>query len=318
MKDSPTLGELACPILHHHDHWDDSDPSGLVKDDIPLISRIINLADTCEILLSNKTFILDQRSQILDVLISKSGTVFDPTLVKALLEVGKQESFWLDLTNPYYYETFFQNLNQFGKVRVSVDDILEFAQIFATIIDRTSTFTANHSRSVAEVSAVLAQAKKYSATEIKMMRIAGLLHDLGKLAVPNAILEKPGKLSAYEYSVIKQHPYYTYHILSQIEGFEIIAEWAAYHHETLDGQGYPFRVEPDQIRLGSRIVAVADIFVALSEHRPYRPPLNRQQVQKIMYDMADHHKLDKELVDDLWQCTELLNSPKLHQLLSFN
>ncbi|MBP2650929.1 MAG: 33-cGAMP-specific phosphodieSPTERase 1 [Firmicutes bacterium] len=306
LKNSSKLHDLAIPIRHHHDFWDGSTPSGLSSYKIPLISRIINLADAFEVLLKDNIYILDQCPQVLSTLTKLSGIKFDPELVEALHEIARQEGFWLDLTNSYYYEFFFESIKNYGKTRLSIDDVLDIADIFSTIIDRTSQFTATHSRSVSTVSALLAETNNYSTSEVNLIRIAGLLHDLGKLAVPNAILEKPGKLTAYEYSLIKQHPYYTHRILNQIEGFDIIAEWAAYHHETPDGQGYPFRLNHNNLRLGSRIVAVADVFVALTEHRPYRQGLSFRQVQKIMGDMVNNNKLDGELVNQLWLNKNLL------------
>jgi HD-GYP domain-containing protein (c-di-GMP phosphodiesterase class II) len=150
------------------------------------------------------------------------------------------------------------------------------------------------------VSAFLAKAKGYSLEEVKLMKIAGLFHDLGKLSIPNDVLEKSGKLTEREFSIIKQHPYYTYRILEQIDGFSTVAEWAAFHHETLDGSGYPFRVPGDSLRLGSRMVSVADVFVALSENRPYRGPLTVQDIEKIMRGMVDNRKIDGCVVADLF------------------
>ncbi len=300
LKNSQQLGILAIPIRHHHDCWDGSSPSGLAGEDIPLLSRIINLADRLEIMLRNDVYIFEQRPEILSVIRKLSGSYFDPTLVKALHGFAKQESFWLDLTNPQHYQDFFRNLDAYGRMRFDIEDVLNIAEIFATIIDRTSRFTAVHSRSVSNVAAFLAKAIGYSQEEVKAMRIAGLLHDLGKLAIPNAVLEKPGKLTELEFGIIKQHTYYTYRILEQIDNFELIAEWAAYHHETLDGAGYPFRINESTFRLGSRIVAVADVFAALTENRPYRSMLSCFDVEKIMRDMVNNRKLDGKLVGELF------------------
>jgi len=266
------------------------------------------LADTLEVLLKDNTYILDQRDSVMATVVSGSGTKFDPDLVRSLEELSKQECFWLDLTNPHYYSTFFQSTYSFGQVYLNIDDVLDVADIFATIIDRTSRYTARHSRSVAEVAAFLAKVKGYSDAEVKLMRIAGLLHDLGKLTVPNAILEKPGRLTEREFSIMKQHVYYSYRILNQIDGFNIIAEWAAFHHETLNGTGYPFRIDKSSLRLGSRIVAVADVFAALVEDRPYRPALSVEEVEGIMSRMVAEEKLDGNLVHDLFAHGELLYS----------
>lgn len=300
LKNSSKLSMLAEPIRHHHDFWDGSSPSGLVADQIPLISRIINVADRIEILIRDKEYILGQRAGILNAIRNLSGIYFDPDLVKALNDFSKKESFWLELADPNYAQHFFNDINRYGHMRFNIDDILEIAEIFANIIDHTSSFTGTHSRNVAMVSSFLSKVRGYSEEESKAMRIAGLLHDLGKLAVPNEILEKPGQLTSQEFSLIKQHTYYTYRILEQIDGFGTIAEWAAYHHETLDGSGYPFRIKESQLKNGSRIVAVADVFAALTENRPYRQILPPSKVKSIMCSMVDNKKIDGNLVQDLF------------------
>ncbi len=299
LADNPLFKAMAKPIRHHHDRWDGSSPSGLAGKDIPIAGRIINLADTIEVLIDDGRYILDQREDILAALARMSGSQFDPELVNAFGEIACKDSFWFDLATPHYYDHFFRDLQSHGQVRLNIDGLLSAAEIFATIVDRTSRFTATHSRTVASVASHLASAKGYSDTETKIMRVAGLLHDLGKLAVPNSILEKPGKLTPSEFMIIKQHVYYTHRILTQIDGFEVIAEWAAFHHETLDGTGYPFRIPPANLRLGSRIVAVADVYAALREDRPYRPTMPSREVEKIMLDMVAANRLDADIVNTL-------------------
>ena len=303
LKDSTQLGALADIIRHHHDRWDGNhadQPDRLSGGEIPLASRIINLADRLEILLRDNVDVFEQRPYILSALREMSGTYFDPELVKCLHGFARQESFWLDLTNANYYQNFFRGSNEFGHMRFSVDDVRDIAEIFATIIDSTSRFTGIHSRAVAMVSAFLAEVIGFSVDEVKLVRIAGLFHDLGKLAVPNEILEKPGRLTTQELAFIKQHPYYTYRILEQIDGFELICEWASFHHETLDGAGYPFRHKLSSLKLGSRIVSVADVFVALTENRPYRSALPMNQVEQIMRDMVNNRKLDGNIAAALF------------------
>lgn len=300
LKDSPQLGVLAEIILHHHDCWDGSSPSGLAGAEIPIASRIIHIADRMEVMLRDESYIFEQEEEVLAAMRAGSGILFDPDLVRAIHEITRRESFWLDLINQHYYENFFREVNANWSMRFNTDDIIHIAEVFATIIDRTSRFTAVHSRGVAAVSAFLARMKGYSSEEIKLMRIAGLFHDLGKLAVPNHILEKPGKLTEREFAIIKQHTYYTYRILNQIDGFGMIAEWAAFHHETLDGAGYPFKVQEKGLRLGSRIVATADVFTALTEERPYRKSMSYHEVHKIMSGMVNNRKLDRNIVADLF------------------
>ncbi len=304
LKDSPVLGMLAVPIRHHHDFYDGSSPSGLSGSQIPLISRIINVADRLDVLINDEKYILGQKNDVLSRLVSLSGIYFDPKVIVALQACSQQESFWLDLGDAAYAQRFFDRMNQYGRIRFDVDDILDIAEIFAKVIDQTSSFTGAHSRNVAMVSSYLAMLEGYSEEECKAMQIAGLLHDLGKLAVPKQLLEKSESLVPREFEIIKQHAYYTYRILEQIDEFQVIAEWGAYHHETIDGVGYPFRVQENHLKMGSRIVAVADIFSALTEERSYRSVLSPSEVKKIMYSMVKHNKIDKRIVQTLFENLE--------------
>ena len=120
--------------------------------------------------------------------------------------------------------------------------------------------------------------------------IAGLLHDLGKLSIPDHILEKPGALDEQEKLLMKQHTFYTYHLLGKIDAFHTVKEWAAFHHEKLNGEGYPLGLEAAEISLGARIMAVSDIYQALSEDRPYRKAMSKDKAFAILDQMvADNH-----------------------------
>lgn len=297
LKESDRFAELALPIRYHHDKWSGGNPSGLSGKEIPLAARVIHLADRIEVLLKEQDGFFAQSEHIIEHIVKRSGADFDPAIVEAFKQCAEAEGFWLDLLNPGYYDRFFQELDIYGAVNYSLHDIINIAEIFATIIDRTSAFTANHSRSVANMAAFIARLRGFSSTEVKNMQIAGLLHDLGKLSIPNSLLEKPGALTKEEVAIIRQHTYYTYRILEQIDHFETIKEWAAYHHECLDGSGYPFRLKEEAIPLGSRIVAVADVFVALTEDRPYRESLPEERVKAIMSSMVSKHKLDGIVAD---------------------
>jgi HD-GYP domain-containing protein (c-di-GMP phosphodiesterase class II) len=131
------------------------------------------------------------------------------------------------------------------------------------------------------------------------MEITGNLHDLGKLIVPNSILEKQDKLTAEEFSVMKQHSYFTYVVLSTVRGLEEIAESAAFHHEKLDGSGYPFHLTYRKLNMLSRILGVADIFTALLEDRPYRAGMQMTEAMGIIKDMAEKGALDMKVVNVL-------------------
>ena len=123
------------------------------------------------------------------------------------------------------------------------------------------------------------------------------MHDLGKLAVDNAILEKDAALNAKEFNEVRAHTYYTYYLLDSIPEFGEIKQWAAYHHERLDGTGYPFHINGDFLPLGSRIMAVADTFTAIAEDRPYRKGIEANKTVEILRNMACRQVLDERLVE---------------------
>jgi HD-GYP domain-containing protein (c-di-GMP phosphodiesterase class II) len=140
------------------------------------------------------------------------------------------------------------------------------------------------------------------------MEVAGNLHDIGKLAVPNSILDKPGKLTKEEMAVMKSHTYYTYFVIDTIGGLQQIAEWAAYHHERIDGSGYPFHCSESEINTGARIMMVADIFTALAEDRPYRKGMSKEQIVQILNQFSDRCLLDTRIVNLLFDNYEEIYS----------
>jgi putative nucleotidyltransferase with HDIG domain len=169
---------------------------------------------------------------------------------------------------------------------------------FADVIDSKSPFTYRHSNGVAAAAVAVGRQLGMSAGEITFLRRAALLHDIGKLSVPNSILEKPGKLTAEEWAVVKKHPYYTLEILRRIPGLENMSEVAAAHHEKLDGSGYFRSWTAEQLSTPARILAVADIYDALAAQRPYRDAMPLDQVFGIMRKEAPH-ALDAECLEAL-------------------
>ena len=187
---------------------------------------------------------------------------------------------------------------QLGPLRiVLLEKLVIFTSLISRVIDFRSPFTAMHSAGVAATARELARLSGMTQEECLMMEAAGNLHDIGKLRVPNAILEKPGKLTEEEFNVMREHPYYTSMILQDVEGFEKIAKWAAYHHEKLNGKGYPFHLRAEELDEGCRIMAVADIFSAITEVRPYRKGMNKEQAQKVLLENAERGEIYKKTVD---------------------
>ena len=299
LRDSLCFYTEADAIRHHHDKWEGGNPSGCSGETIPLSSRIIHLADRIEVQINKEQPVLGQREGICGRIKTKKGKHFDPDVVDAFLACAERECFWLDVMHSDFWSSTFATVH-WNTTRFSAKQMLNIAGLFATLIDRKSAFTATHSHSVANVAVLLAKHMGFCQNELYLMKIAGLLHDLGKLSVHSNILEKPGPLTSKETQAMRQHTYYTYRLLEQMEDMGQVAQWAAFHHETLDGKGYPFQLSAEMLPLGSRVMAVADIFVALAENRPYRTRMESPAVKKIMTGMANGGKIDDRILNVLY------------------
>lgn len=143
----------------------------------------------------------------------------------------------------------------------------------STTVEMRDPYTAGHQLRVADLACAIAEGMALSHDEIYGLRMASVIHDLGKITVPSEILSKPGQLSALEYELIKSHVQAGYDILKSIEFPWPLADIILQHHERIDGSGYPNGLKDEEIMLGARIIAVADVFETIASHRPYRPSL---------------------------------------------
>ena len=150
-------------------------------------------------------------------------------------------------------------------------------QAISTTIETRDPYTAGHQRRVTQLAGVIARDMSLPSAQIAGIRVAGLLHDIGKISVPTEILSKPGLLSDVEMSMIRTHPKIGYDILKNIEFEWPVAHIVIQHHERLDGSGYPSGIRGEKILLEARILAVADVVEAMSSHRPYRPAVGTEK-----------------------------------------
>lgn len=260
----------------------------LFKDDVRLdISQAVHLSDYVTTIFREDLPLLDQVKGILSSVEALRGSEFSSKAVDALLEIGRVEALWLDVAlNPEFLAYYV------GKIRkVRLEEVVSFTRLISRVIDFRSPFTAMHSAGVAATARELARLAGMSPEEVKMMEIAGNLHDIGKLRVPNEILEKPGKLDEAEFNIMREHTYYTRTILASVDGFDKIADWAAFHHEKLNGMGYPFHLSGEQLDVGARIMAVADIFSAITEVRPYRAGMNREKAMGVLKESVNRGEI---------------------------
>jgi HD-GYP domain-containing protein (c-di-GMP phosphodiesterase class II) len=178
-------------------------------------------------------------------------------------------------------------------------EIFPIAGMIARVIDYKSSFTMRHTSQIANRTWLMGGYYGYDDSLRVQIYLAAALHDIGKLVTPTAILEKPGKLTPEEFTVIKEHVWHTYDLLKDVEGFEHICSWASDHHEKLDGTGYPFGKGAKDLDFNSRMMACIDIYQAVSEARPYHEPRDHQSTMSILYGMAQRQAIDETIVKDL-------------------
>jgi len=256
----------AAAIRSLDEHWCGRGyAEGLKKDAIPLLARIAGISQTIEIFLAR-----DGVDAALDVIRRRRGRWFDPKLVDIVIGWKKDTWWWNSVRSDVAYEMVLAAEPQ-DEARVVDDEGLDrIARTFAGIIDAKSPYTYRHSTGVAEIARAIARRMKLDAETVQQLYRAALLHDIGKLGVSNRILDKPGALTAAERVEMQRHPIHTMAILERVGAFRKFARVAAFHHEKLDGSGYPWGLHAAELDQSARILAVADIYEALTAERPYR------------------------------------------------
>ena len=295
IRDLPDFEEIAAVIEYCQTDWATLAEAAARLDCLQgaRYAAVIHLGDFVSTCLNPDRRVLSQVPRICGLVEQHRGTEFMPEAVDALLQLKDIEMIWLDAAhNPDFLLVFTGDFH-----RISLQKAAELTHLMSRIIDYRSAFTAMHSAGVAASARELARLAGMGETDCLKMEIAGNLHDVGKLVVPRAILEKNGKLDDEEFSIIREHPYYTRLILMDMSGFEDIANWAGFHHEKLNGKGYPFHFGREYLDLGSRIMAVADIFSAITEDRPYRKSMPREKVIEVLRENAEREAIDAELVE---------------------
>jgi HD-GYP domain-containing protein (c-di-GMP phosphodiesterase class II) len=273
------LGEGAAVAVRDLDeHWDGrGEPRGLRGEEIPIVARILTLAQTLEVFAMR-----GGPAQGLQVVRERAGRWFDPLVVAACEGLERPLSAWCALETRELTRLVTEAEPGGAALLGGPRAIDRIAQVFAEVVDAKSPFTGAHSQRMTQLAVSTAIELGWSETDVNEVRRAALLHDLGKLTVPNMILDKPGALTPSEWEVMRMHSYYTERILEHVQGFEWLAFASAAHHERLDGSGYCRGLHGEQIPALSRVLAVADVYDALSTRRPYRPALSPERTLVIM------------------------------------
>lgn len=307
LRDLNLLMPIATLIKFHHVPWEHG--KGALKDGehVPQGSHIIHLADRVAVKISKDKSVLSQVPGICEAITQGKDDVFNPIHVDAMLKLSKRDYIWLDVISDSIESILWRSISHQSK-ELDIDELRDFAWLICRLIDFKSEFTATHSSGVAATAAAVAELVGFSDNENKLMEIAAYLHDLGKLAIPSEILEKPGKLSDDEWFIMKSHVYYTYQMLEPISVLGIINSWGALHQERLNGTGYPFGYQKEELPFGSRILAVADVFTALTEDRPYRRRMDKKETIDVLQSMAAKGELDENLINLVLEHFDKMNA----------
>lgn len=292
------MGEAAAQAVRSLDeHWDGGGyPDRAQREQIPLLARICAVAQHLDVFSSGRGV-----DKAIETLQQRSGTWFDPQLVRVAVSLHRRGALWANCAPTDSQDDTRRavlDLDAGRKHRLEAGRIDEICEAFADVVDAKSHFTFRHSMGVAEAAFGIATDLHLSPDRAQLVRRAALLHDIGKLSVPNTVLDKNGKLSDKEWETVHRHPGITRSILERVGPFREMAVIAGEHHEKLDGSGYPNRLMAPDLSLESRIIAVADVYSALSEDRPYRASLDLDEIVSIMTKLVPD-KLDPDCFDAL-------------------
>ncbi len=296
---SPLLKYLSDTVLHHHTHWN------VLKDlelplEVKLRANCIYMVDRVDVLALGYQIdgedILLGKDEIRHKIFVRRDDWFCPELVDAFMEISNSEAFWFTLESNHVNGYLATWLSHFPEQSMEFHELRSLVHVFSCIVDAKSPFTKQHSDGVANLARYIGGLFRLPEETCEMLELVGLLHDIGKLRVPDNLLEKPGNLNEAEIVIMRRHSFDTYSILKNIRGLEQISLWALQHHERIDGTGYPFQSKGADLSFEARIVAVADVFQALAQDRPYRSALAQTVILDILKQQADSGKLDRKIV----------------------
>jgi len=284
-------------VLYHHEHADGTGPFGIREGEGPLEAELITIADSIDVAYHLQRLEPEGLPAIRNIIVNETGKHFSKKAAQTMLEILDWPTA-LSLKDNVIKQTAADFLSPWT-VDIQTETVFGLAGFIASIIDYKSVFTMKHSTQIANKAWFMGKYYNYDLEKLSALYLAASLHDLGKLAVPSEILEKPGKLTDEEFKVIKQHIHLTWELLNDVEGFETICKWATNHHEKLDGSGYPFGKKASELDFNSRLLVCLDLYQAISEERPYHSGRNHADTMKILFEMADMGKIDKDIVKDL-------------------
>ena len=278
-------------IKYHREYFDGSGVFGLKGKLIPQFSQIISLAHLLDERFDLSKEHIENRKEINSFLEEQGNILFSKELIDKFIEVSSTIDFWLDVQNENDILYFiFGSLYDFT-ITPTFEEVLSYTSIFDSLYSENSDYLEKCSK--------MADFYDFDHKDKQTFLIAASLHNIGKLAIPSKILNKQSKLTKDEYEIIKSYPYYTKKILNNLMGFNDISNWASRVQETIDGNGYPYKLSGKDLSLKDRLMAVLNVYQSLRTKKSYRNEYSHKDAVKIMLELSSNNKLDKATVLDL-------------------
>lgn len=278
-------------MKYHQENFDGTGVFGKVQSEIPLFSQIISFAHHIDIDFDLTGEDIENRKGIVEFLGQNEELLFSKEIVDAFLDIASTVDFWLDIQSEHDILFFiFGSLHDFT-ITPTFEEVLEYTSIFMNLNDENEYFIGRCTK--------MAEFYEFEHKDKYTFLIAASLYNIGKLAVPNKILEKKEKLTSNEYEVVKAYPYYTKKILSNLIGFNDITNWASRAQETIDGEGYPYKLTGKDLSLKDRLLAVLNVYQSLRTKKSYREAYSHKTSISMMRDLAKNKKIDISIVNDI-------------------
>lgn len=299
LNNLPFYAQYIEAVQYHHTHWDELKKLP-ISDSSKQVASLIFMIDRVDALLFQ--YLADNphdepvhaRESIHASLLEMDG-FFNPVMIDAFMQASMIDAFWFNL-EPNHLTRYLHAIDIPKQIVLDIPALEAVALILAAAVDAKSPYTADHSLHVGALAAYIGQHFDLNPKRCQQLKIAGYLHDIGKLHIPDRILDKQGPLDAKEVMAMHRHGFEARDILEQVVPFQEIAQWACQHHEYLDGSGYPYHLKAADLPIESRILTVADIFQALAQNRPYRASMPADKIVTILLGLVEEGKIDPEVV----------------------
>jgi len=292
----PFKADIDGLVLYHHEHADGSGLFGKKDGEFPLGAQLIAIADMLDAGNHLQRVKPEELPLIREKIAASRGVLYTEIAADAMIAVLDEDSLFALNDNNIFVTA--ERLFPVWQIDVNDGALIRFSALVAQIIDYRSVFTRKHSTQIANRAWLMGGHYGFAPDLRAKVYLAASLHDIGKLDTPTEILEKPGKLTDDEFTIIKDHVRLTHDLLRGITGFEDVCGWASNHHEKLDSTGYSFGKGAKDLDFVSRLLVCTDIYQAVSEERPYHPRRSHAETMPILWDMAEKGFIDGEIVKD--------------------